>query len=47
MGNLYSSFGATHYAEECYKLAILANKNILHRWMKMLRFNAQKLKLND
>jgi hypothetical protein len=43
MGNMYSSFGAAHYAEECYKLAILANKNILYRWMKMLKFNAQKL----
>ncbi len=43
MGNLYGSFGATHYAEECYQLAISSNKNLLRRWRKMLSFKAKKL----
>lgn len=42
MGNLYSSWNAADYAEECYKLAILAHKNPLQRWMKMLKFNSKK-----
>jgi len=43
MGNLYSSFGASLYAEECYKLAISKNKNALVRWIKMLSFKVRKL----
>ncbi len=43
MSNIYRSWGATHYADECYELAVLENRNILHRWVKMLAFNAKKL----
>lgn len=45
MGNLYSGWGANHYADECYRLAILANKNVVNRWIKMGLFNAKKLKI--
>ena len=43
LGNLYRGWGATHYADECYRLAILANKNVVNRWIKMSILNAKKL----
>ena len=42
MGNLYYSWGAIHYAEECYSSAVLTHKNIFRRLIK--RFNITVLK---
>jgi glycosyltransferase involved in cell wall biosynthesis len=40
---LYACFGATHYAEECHKLAIMSHRNIFIRFINMLKFRINKL----
>ena len=43
MGHLYFNFGASHYADECYKCALATQKNVFRRWLKAFRIIAKKL----
>ncbi len=42
MGNFYYAFGAAPHAEECYRAAVLAHKNILRRLLKRLNITVLK-----